>query len=561
MNNKLLHGLLFDWEAKAFPGPKPLTVAEALCQQRDISPTAISGEEREEDDVLFEHALGVISWVRERLPKGSRVFINSDYDVDGLVSSFILEKIFKALGAQVELFVPNRFSDSYGVNLKRIEKALTENCVNLVVCADCGATKLDDLGSLAKSYGCYVLVIDHHLRRLPLQTIERVIELNPHAIDGAMPEQYCAGLLSVLLAIGLAKEYSDFAAALHELRVLGGLAVIADVISVRGAASRAAARFCLRNALSASSNLGLRALVHARCGTLKVLTSSDFGFRVCPILNAAGRLDSAERALSILKAESESEAHEKIRCLIELNRRRQRLQAEIERLALAAYDQESGLLIAYGRWHHGVVGPAAGSLSERLGIPVILGGPDASRKSFAFSGRSRSNVDLNRELALATCDLPVQFGGHQAAIGMRVPAAAVEEVVKTLRIKMIHLPKRQSRARRVYDIGLRPQNVSRETWNSISRLEPFGPGNEEPVFFVPSVKLKLSASSKRPGDGFGVAGFRDFTGRVERFPVAVYNRPELLGCRIENAHLIGNLMLDAYGGETFVRLKVLDVIP
>ena len=559
MTNGFIKGQIFNWLPKSIPTGEPKSACDALRLQRNIDPAAKYDIEL---DPLFALIEEMAPRVAALVQPDTRAFINSDYDVDGIVSGLVWKRLISFLGGSCQLFIPNRFRDSYGVNFERIRLEHSKNAFDLLVCLDRGATVGDELSLLAHELKIEVLVIEHHTPKLVSAKRDLVCEINPHNFPGIDPLEYCSAVISVLMYEAVI-DYcgGNDLGARCELRVLAGLAVFADVVSVKGLTARAVARFALDHALDPESNPGLRSLIRQRCDTSFGLTSGDMCFRICPVLNAAGRLESADLAIELLSTRCQGEHQALVRRLIELNAKRQTLQAEIEAQARKRAGDGANVLLEFGPWHHGVVGPAAGRLSEQLGIPVMLGGPDANLKAYAFSGRSRCGTDLISTLDRASAGLNIQYGGHKSAVGARVSFDRAEAVIAELRSRLLAAcPGRVERQTRWFDLALRPGSVAIETLNTLRSLEPFGPENETPIFLVPGVHLRQAESSRSPGDASGIALFRCPLGQEHRFATAVYNHPALAGSRDEPCALIGSLMHEAFEGRSFVRFKIEDIV-
>jgi single-stranded-DNA-specific exonuclease len=557
---KTYPGLLFDWGRAMIPETprgRPGTLSEALRLQRGL------GEEtdraRIRDDPFFPEIARAAAWLKERAKPGGRVFINADYDVDGVTSSCILSRACEALHMRPEVFVPSRFSDSYGVNLARIRASHAAERLSVVICVDCGASSLKELSEFARTTNTPVLVLDHHT---PDQAQSGVLDVNPHRIPGIFPSQYCAGLMSHLLVEALSDSTPDLKEFTRESQILAGLAVIGDVVSVRGVASRLTAAYCVKKANEPNGSVGLRAILGSRCSGKPWLGTDDFGYRVCPLINVAGRIDSAQRAIDLFQCRDPQKALGLVKELEELNRKRQTLQSGVESEARSRHQDGSRLLLAYDRnWHHGVVGPAAGRLSEELNVPVILGGYASELGSYAFSGRSRGGVHLYETLKKALNGVEVSFGGHKAAIGMKIPEAQVAQITELLRARSDLIIPDPARLNREYAAQLRPSSIQIAHWKEVNSLEPYGPDNEPPTFMVRDAELQLRRSAYRPHDAYGIGQGKDEHNVIHQFPVIVHDNPQLSGIASIRGHLFGRLFLKDGRRGASVCFQLEDVVP
>ena len=559
---KVYPGLLFDWAHALTPDTtkgRPQTLADAIRLQRGLGEDALAEGASTREDPFFPEIARAAQWLKERARPGGRVFINADYDVDGVTSSCILSRACEGLKMRPDVFVPSRFSDSYGVNLARIRTSHAAERLNLVICVDCGASSLKELSAFANETGTPVLVLDHHT---PDQAQSGVLDVNPHRVPGLFPSQYCAGLMSHLLLEALSDSTPGLKEFTRESMILAGLAVIGDVVSVRGVASWLTAAFCVKKANEPNGSVGLKAILGSRCSGKPWLGTDDFGYRVCPLINVAGRIDSAQRAIDLFQCRDSQKALALVKELEELNRKRQTLQSGVEAEARSRHQEGARLLVAYDRnWHHGVVGPAAGRLSEELNIPVILGGYASELGSYAFSGRSRGGVHLYETLKQALRGVEVSFGGHQAAIGMKIPEAQVETITDLLRERSDLIIPNPSRLNREYAAQLRPSSIKIAHWKEVNSLEPYGPDNEPPTFMVRNAELELRRSAFRPNDAYGVGKGRDENNAIHQFPVIVHDSPQLSGIASIRGHLLGRLFLKDGRRGASVCFQLEDVIP
>ena len=556
---KRYSGLLFDWGRALLPDATepPQTLAEALRLQRGFLNGSVAASTRE--DPFFPEIARAAQWVLAQAKPNGRAFINADYDVDGVTSSCILSRVCEGLKMRPEVFVPSRFSNFYGVNLERIRASHAAEPLDLIICVDCGAASLRELSDFSTETGTPVLVLDHHT---PDDAQGRVYDVNPHRVPSLSPSHYCAGLMSHLLLEALSDSTPHLKEFARESLILAGLAVIGDVVSVRGVASRLAAANCVKRAGQPDGSVGLKAILESRCKANPWLGTEDFGYRVCPLINVAGRIDTAQRAIDLFTCRDSRQALDLVKELEELNRKRQALQSAVEAEARTRYQEGSKILVAYDRsWHHGVVGPAAGRLSEELNIPVILGGYAAELGSYAFSGRSRGGVNLYETLKQAVAGEKVNFGGHGAAVGMRIPEGEVDAVTQRLRERASFIAPEPSRLVREYAAQLRPSSIKLERWKEVHSLEPYGPDNEPPTFMVRDAELELRRSTYRPHDAYGRAQGRDERNHLHYFPVIVHDSPQLSSISSISGHLLGRLFLKDGRQGVSVCFALEDVVP
>jgi single-stranded DNA-specific DHH superfamily exonuclease len=200
-------------------------------------------------------------------------------------------------------------------------------------------------------------------------------------------------------------------------------------------------------------------------------------------------------------------------------------------------------------------------LSEELLIPVILGGYAVELGAYAFSGRSRGGVDLYATLKNALACVAVNYGGHQAAVGMKIPEGQVAAVTDLLREKASLITPDPMRIRRMYAAQLRPSSVRFDLWRQVNSLEPYGPDNEAPTFVVRDAELELRRSTSRPNDAYGLGKGRDEKNEEHTFPVIVHDKPQLASISSIRGDVFGRLLLKDSRRGASICFQIEDIAP
>ncbi|HTK47562.1 MAG TPA: single-stranded-DNA-specific exonuclease RecJ [Gemmatimonadaceae bacterium] len=427
----------------------------------------------------------------ERLVRAIRdaetILVHGDYDVDGISSTTLLTRAFRALGASVTPFIPRRLADGYDLSDAGV-RAAREAGATVVVTCDCGTSAVAPVRAL-QAEGIDVIISDHHLPGGDLPNAYAI--LNPKRPG-------CASEDKDLAAVGVA-----FKLALAVTRALGGnenlvfgmldlvaLATIADIAPLRGE-NRVFARYGLRM-LAETQNLGLRALIRATGLEGKPLTAGRVSFILAPRLNAVGRLGHALRGVDLLTARTEHEANSIARELEELNARRQeidRATLEEARRRVLALDLEEtyGIVLAEDGWHPGVIGIVASRLVEEFGRPIVLIGLDGDEGK--GSGRSIPRFDLHA--ALGRCaHLLRRFGGHRGAAGVTIGRDRVDEFARCFNdVARAELTADDlvPELRVDLEVGLAELTPAFEAL--LRHLEPCGVGNPSPMLVTRGVRL------------------------------------------------------------------------
>ena len=418
---------------------------------------------------------------------GETILVHGDYDVDGISSTTLLSRAFRALGAKVVPFIPRRLADGYDLTEAGV-RAAQEAGATVVVTCDCGTSAVAPVGTL-QAAGIDVIISDHHLPGGDLPNAYAI--LNPKRPG-------CGSEDKDLAAVGVA-----FKLALAVTRALGGnenlvfgmldlvaLATIADIAPLRGE-NRVFARYGLKM-LTETKNLGLRALIRASGLDGKPLTAGRVGYILAPRLNAVGRLGHALRGVELLTAQSEHEANAIARELEELNARRQEIDRETleqaRQLVLALdLDDTFGIVLAQEGWHPGVIGIVASRIVEEFGRPTVLVALDGDEGK--GSGRSISRFDLHA--GIGGCrHLLKRFGGHRSAAGVTIARERVEEFARCFNeaARAVLSPDDLVPELRI-DLEVALADLTPGFESLLRHLEPCGMGNPSPVLVARGVRL------------------------------------------------------------------------
>ena len=423
-----------------------------------------------------------------------KIAIFGDYDVDGVSSTSLLHEYFRFLGIDVKLRLPHRQREGYGLNVEALEELSAEG-ITLLITVDNGSAAVEEVDA-ARQCGIDVIVTDHHQPSEELPRAHAIV--NPWLPGSEYPFKDLAGVgvafkfiwaLSQRLSkqTKLSAEFRDF---LLDSLAYVALGTISDVVPLLGE-NRILAKFGLR-ALQTTQRAGLRSLVQSALrDSEKTLEASHVAFRIGPRLNAAGRLGSAEKALELLLCESPERAEELTTFLTRENERRRRLEAEIVTAAHEEIEKSIDLastkviVLAAEGWHPGVIGIVAARIVEAYYRPTLLISLDG--ESGRGSARSIPGVSICD--ALARCEAHLgAFGGHEMAAGVVVEASEIESLRAALQQAVERSPESMVptlSADDQVDLG----QLTHESIQELSRLQPFGAGNPDPLFSVEDVEI------------------------------------------------------------------------
>ena len=430
--------------------------------------------------------------ISRALADGETIAVFGDYDVDGITSTCLLTDYLRSRGATVCMHIPRRVEEGYGLGTDAI-RALAEKGVSLLITVDCGITGVEET-AFAASLGMDVVITDHHECKETLPEACAVVD--PHRPDCAYPFKHLAGVgvaLKLVLALGgSGREGALFA----RYCTLAAIGTIADVMRMEGE-NRTIVQ-CGLDCLDHSDFIGLHALLREAGLSGKPITSIQIGFILAPRINAAGRMGRAELAAELLLTDDPAEAEGLARELCELNRERQAVEQEIfaraiEQLETLPADQRNALVLSSEDWHQGVVGIVASRLSEKYSCPSFM----IHLADGMGKGSCRSYGGFNLFSALEACsDLLVGFGGHELAAGFTIE----EQNIPAFRKKMnqyvrAHTGKELPVSSLEVDVNItHPSLVTLEEVEDLSRLEPYGAGNNRPVFCLRGATLETLQS-------------------------------------------------------------------
>ena len=456
--------------------------------------------------------------LRNKIKEKKQIRIIGDYDIDGVVSTFILLKGLKRVGAYADTYIPDRVSDGYGIHEHLIEKALADG-IDVIVTCDNGIAAYNEI-AMAKEKGMTVIVTDHH--EIPYKETENGRELifppadiivNPKQPDCRYPEKrLCGAVVALKLVTALYEACGIPERELEDFIELGAIATVGDVMDLQGE-NRILVKEGLKR-LSHTSNKGLRELIRANGLEDGEITAYHVGFVLGPCINASGRLDTAARSLKLLCAETEEEAAKLAGDLTALNQSRKALTEEGKEEAIRIVEeteigQDRVLVIFLPDCHESLAGIIAGRIREKYNKPVFI----LTKGETMVKGSGRSIESYSMFDELVKCDeLMEQYGGHPMAAGLSIKEENVEEFRKRLN-ENCTLTEKDLRPKILIDVPMPVSYINRELVEEISLLEPFGKGNTRPLFAQKGLRV---LSSRILGKNRNVAKLQlsDHTGCV-----------------------------------------------
>lgn len=491
-----------------------MTVFEQILQSRQIDSDQLADfltpdYARGHDPFLLpdmEKAVERLVLARE---KQEYVTIYGDYDIDGLTASALLVDALASFGFEnVEVFIPNRFVEGYGLTMGAVDKIL-ETPATLILTVDCGSLSEAEI-VYAKENGVDVIVTDHH-NVAPVQP-PAVAVINPKRLLQDFPDDYENYILKpesnkqlypfldlpgVGVAFKLVQALQTRLPGLEEgqekwLLDLLALGTVCDVVTLRDE-NRTHVFWGLK-VLQKTRRPGLRALMAVSRVEPEKLNARSLGFGLGPRMNAAGRLETAEYALKMLTAASGEEALEFASQLDEMNAARRSEQDKILKNAIIQAEEHADdnvLVVSAPGWNHGIIGIVAAKLLEKYKKPTYV----LEEMGDEAKGSARSYGDFSAADAIrASDDIITKGGGHKLAAGVTLPTAniaAFRERVNGHYAKLgLNLAEQQRKLLPKADATAKLSDVNEELLQQIDALEPFGNGNERPILYTENLPVE-----------------------------------------------------------------------
>ncbi len=430
-----------------------------------------------------------------KITEQAKIRVIGDYDIDGVMSSYIFVTALKRCGADVSVQIPDRMKDGYGLNRHLIGQAKADGIDTILTC-DNGIAAIDEI-AYAEELGMTVLVTDHH--EIPYVEEEGVrvyrkvcadAVVNPHQKDCSYPYKNLCGagvawkVVCVLYRkLGIPQEETlDF---LEN----AAFATVGDVMDLTDE-NRILVKEGLKR-IHNTKNTGMRALI-SQCGLKpEEISAYHFGFVLGPCINASGRLETAKLALSLLLEQDEKEAEQIARELVDLNERRKEMTAsgveEAKQLYEEyGYEKDRVLVLYLPDVHESIAGIIAGRIRECYYRPVFV--LTDAEDGVKGSGRSIENYSMYEQMCRCQ-ELFTKFGGHPMAAGLSLPKENVELFRKRIN-ELCTLSDKELIPKIRIDVPMPMDYVSMDLVREFALLEPFGKGNAKPVFADRGIRIK-----------------------------------------------------------------------
>lgn len=446
------------------------------------------------DGMLMKDMDRALDILREKIAENARIRIIGDYDIDGINATYILLEGLEALGAVVDSDIPDRIKDGYGLNMELIERAYQEGIDTIVTC-DNGIAAAEEI-AYGKELGMTIIITDHHEVPYDEENGEKSYLLPPAdaVIDPKQPgcgypfKGLCGAVIAYKLVEALCESMGRDVEDLDYLIENAAIATVGDVMDLEDE-NRILVKEGLQM-LARTHNYGLRSLIECTGIEKERIRAYHIGFILGPCLNASGRLDTAKRALELLRAKSKKEADILAGDLKALNDSRKDM-TEIavrqasEQVENTSVGEDNVLVIYLPQCHESLAGIVAGRIRERYYKPVFV--LTDAEDGIKGSGRSIEAYHMYEELSRCK-DLLTKFGGHKLAAGLSLKKENIEPLRQKLN-RNSTLREEDLSEKVVIDMEMPFSCVTETFVHELSMLEPFGKGNTKPIFAARNVEI------------------------------------------------------------------------
>lgn len=432
----------------------------------------------------------------EAMDKGEKIGIYGDYDVDGTTSCALLYQFFKMHNIEVDLCQPSRFKEGYGIHPSSIEVAI-EKGIKVLVSVDCGITNCET-ADYAKERDIDLIITDHH-KDIREEMPKAYAVVNPNRRDEPEISELRA-LAGVGVAFALALKIKNIldlrgpaTPSIYPLLQYVAIGTICDLANLNSM-NKKLTRHGLKQ-ITTSTYHGIIAFFNDEDRSAPFISSEKISFYVGPLINSKGRLDHPEKALNLLIAENHKDAFENYSHLEISNRERKIIQKSVAEAAVKSIVKDmktdSALInIVYDpEFHEGVIGIVASKLVETFEVPAIVFTNSEEKGIIKASCRSAGNLNLFE--ALKACeDLFIKFGGHKAAAGLSMVKENLPEFRERMDAYLTSIPEIGRTVQDHYDLEISFNDINKQLVTELESMEPFGMGNERPMFRMKDCKIE-----------------------------------------------------------------------
>lgn len=519
------------------------------------------------DPFKFRDMQKAVDTVIKAIIQQKKIIIYGDYDADGVTSSAVMAETLTTLKAIVDVYIPDRFKEGYGLNKEVIEKFAKEDC-KLLITVDGGIKNKDEV-EIAKSLGLEVIITDHHTAPENKKDLPNCLIINPEVPGEKYPFKKLSGVgvafkFAQAIISKTKLQEKDKQTLTHRVLDLVAIGTIADCVPLIDE-NRVLSQKGIELINEKKQRVGIQELIKTtgvNYDSNKKITSENIAFQLAPRINAAGRMSTATTAFELMITRDQEEATSLALTLNEKNIQRQKETDDIKNKALGQIQaQANDKLIAIvcpdnEKWNEGIVGLTAGRLSDEYNKPTLV----VARTEYGYKGSGRSVDGVNiMNIINESAEFLDKYGGHAGACGFSLKKENLEKFInkaKELSLKIIKdddiLPKV------IIDALVELDEIDEKLVKDIDKLAPFGESNPQPILCANNL---IVADANKIGLNGDHIKLKVTNGRSSLFnAIAFYKAKEwgslTIGDRIDMAF---KAEINKFNGHSEVQLKIVDI--
>lgn len=520
------------------------------------------------DPFLMKDMDKAVERLHKAITQGENILIYGDYDVDGTTAVALMYRFLEAIrregyeakGAEIDYYIPDRYTEGYGVSQQGIDYAAEQGC-GLIITLDCGIKAVEKV-AYANSKGIDVIVCDHHTPGDELP--DAVAVLNMKRSDCPYPYKDLSGCgVGFKLAQAYTQQYGLPFDNLVPLLQLLAMSIASDIVPITGE-NRILAHYGIKQ-LNTQPFTGLSAIMQVAGIEAKKITINELVYKIGPRINACGRMKSGRAAVELLLTNDPDFAHEQAEEVNHHNEDRRDCDTETTKEALQqlqddpTYANRRSTVVYAPHWHKGVVGIVASRLTETYYRPTIVltAGEDG-----IISGSARSVGGFDIYTAIDSChDLLTNFGGHKYAAGLSMHIDDLPKFRERFEAYVAaHIQPNQLQPTLDIEAELQLGDITKSFYNVLRHLEPFGPGNPRPLF----VSRRLINHRDTRAVGKEREHLRlDVTDRMNAITGIAFGRADMAEY-IQNGNAVDicyELNENTFNHYTSIQMMVQDIVP
>ncbi len=475
------------------------------------------------------------------------IAIYGDYDVDGITATTLLVRFFRLINVDVKWYIPNRLTEGYGLHCSAIQRIASDG-INLIITVDNGISSVEPI-KLANELNIDVIITDHHT--MPDVSPPAYSIIHPYCtnVKDKFPPSGAGVAFNLMIALRsyLREEGFSNLPNLKQFIDIAAVGTIADVVPLIDT-NRIIVGYGLKHINKKNSSLAISQLLKKK--DQESFDSRDISFGVAPCINAAGRMGNAELAMQLFLTDDTEKANIYAGELTILNNKRRLLQADIlsEAKEQAAAILNQKIIVVSGRWHKGIIGIVAGRLAEIYDKPAIVISTDSLNGIASASGRSRDGINLFA-LVKNLSFILVHFGGHPQAIGFSININKID-LFKIEIGKAAGAIAEKENVGIAYDDKINFEQISKEFYLEIKKMQPFGEANPEPLFCSENVLIE---EKRVVGRGHWKMNISQ-NGKI--IPAIFFNAEHLVRNIGELVDILWNIKINRWAGRELIELNI-----